>query len=157
MKKLNYELKNLVAKNKDGSFTTQSDRHRYLQLIAKQLEQLGFRHMSVTSLKAKHVWALVKHWQTEVSAQTGKVISNGTIKNRMSALRWWAEKIGKASMIPRKNTDLGIEDRNRLPIQEKAFSLTEQQKSALPRYLNLSARLQAVSYTHLTLPTTPYV
>jgi len=142
MKKLNYELKNLVDTNKDGSHSTQADRHRYLQLIASQLQKLGFKHMGKTSLKAKHIWSLVKHWQTEISAQTGKTISNGTIKNRMSALRWWASKVDKASVIPRTNKELGIEDRARLPVQDKAFSLTDEQKEVLPIYLNLSVRLQ---------------
>ena len=142
MKKLNYELKNLVARNRDGSYSTQSDRHRYLQLIARQLHRLGFRNMSARSLKTKHVWALVRHWQSEISQQTGQVISNGTIKNRMTALRWWASKVDKASVIPRSNKELGIEDRVRLPVEDKSFSLTDQQKEDLPKYLNLSLRLQ---------------
>lgn len=142
MKKLNYELKSLVARNKDGSYLTQSDRHRYLQLIARQLHELGFKHMGVSSLKAKHVRALVRHWQSEISPHTGRTISNGTIKNRMTVLRWWASKIDKASVIPRTNKELGIEDRARLPIKDKAFSLTDEQKRDLPKYLNLSLRLQ---------------
>jgi len=142
MKKLNYELKNLTAKNKNGSQSTQSDRRRYLQLIARQLERLGFKHMGVSSLKPKHVWALVRYWQTEVSPHAGRLISNGTIKNRMTVLRWWATKIDRASSIPRKNKELGIEDRIRLPIKDKAFSLSEKQKIDLPKYLQLSVRLQ---------------
>jgi len=98
MKKLNYELKNLAAKNKNGSHSTQADRRRYLQLIANQLERLGFKHMGVNSLKPKHVWKLVRYWQTEVSTHTGRFISNGTIKNRMTVLRWWATKIDKAKI-----------------------------------------------------------
>ena len=142
MKKLNYELKDLVARNKDGSYSTQSDRHRYLQLIARQLETLGFRHMSVRSLKPKHVWKLVRYWQNEISPHTGRLISNGTIKNRMTVLRWWASKIDRASSIPRTNKEMGIEDRIRVPIQDKAFSLTDQQKEDVPKYINLSLRLQ---------------
>ena len=142
MKKLNYELKNLAAKNKNGSHSTQADRRRYLQMIANQLERLGFKHMGVNSLKPKHVWKLVRYWQTEVSTHTGRFISNGTIKNRMTVLRWWATKIDKASIIPRTNKELGIEDRVRLPVQDKAFSLSDQQKNDLPKYLQLSVRLQ---------------
>ena len=142
MKKLNYELKNLVARNKDGSYSTQSDRHRYLQLIARQLNELGFKHMSISSLKTKHVWALVRHWQSEISPFTGSLISNGTIKNRMTVIRWWASKIDKASVVPRTNRELGIEDRIRLPVQDKAFTLTDEQKADVPKYINLSLRLQ---------------
>jgi len=142
MKKLNYELKNLAAKNKNGSQSTQADRRRYLQLIANQLESLGFKHMGANSLKPKHVWKLVRYWQNEISPHTGRFISNGTIKNRMTVLRWWATKIDRASIIPRTNKELGIEDRVRLPVQDKAFSLSDQQKEDLPKYLELSARLQ---------------
>lgn len=142
MKKLNYELENLTTRNRDGSQATQANRRQYLQLIARQLHALGYKNMGAKSLKQKHVLALVQLWQTEVSSKTGKSISNGTIKNRMSALRWWAGKIGKRNVIPKTNRELGIEDRIRMPVQDKAFSLTEEQKRDLPIYLNLSARLQ---------------
>ena len=38
-------------------------------------------------------------------------ISTGTVKNRMSALRWWAEKIGKENVIARSNGDYGVAKR----------------------------------------------
>lgn len=98
--------------------------------------------MGVNSLKTKHVWALVNLWQTETSKQTGKPVSVATIKNRLSSIRWWAEKINKANIVPKRNKELGIEDRQRLPSLNKAFTLTEEQKNSLPKYLNLSVRLQ---------------
>ena len=142
MKKLNYGLRKMVNKNRDGSYGTRAERNRSLQLIAKQLDDLGFKNMTVSSLKTKHIWALVRYWQSTISEHTGKTVSNGTIKNRMSALRWWSEKIGKQNIIPRRNKDLGINNRQRLPATDKAFQLTDEQKEDLPRYLNLSARLQ---------------
>lgn len=60
--------------------------------------------MSVDSLKPKHVAALLDKWK-----QDG--VSTGTIKNRMSALRWWAEKIGKENIIARTNGEYGIAER----------------------------------------------
>ena len=65
MRDLNYQLKQLCRRNKDGSFTTQRDRERLLTQMANQLHDLGYRHMSAQSLKPKHVEALVKHWQGE--------------------------------------------------------------------------------------------
>ena len=85
MKKLNYELKNLVARNKDGSYSTQSDRHRYLQLIARQLNELGFKHMSISSLKTKHVWALVRHWQSEISPFTCLLYTSPSPRDRQKS------------------------------------------------------------------------
>ncbi|MEM8814540.1 MAG: phage integrase N-terminal domain-containing protein [Pseudomonadota bacterium] len=81
MKNLNYQLKQLCHQNRDGGFSTQSQRAWQLSLIANQLEELGFRRMGARSLKQKHVTALTRHW-----AQQG--ISIGTRKNRLSTLRW---------------------------------------------------------------------
>jgi site-specific recombinase XerC len=67
-------------------------RERQLTAIANQLHELGFRQLKATSLKQKHVQALVNHW-------LGQNLSPGTIKNRMSCLRWWAEKINKRTSL----------------------------------------------------------
>ena len=77
MQDLNYELKQLCARNRDGSYATQANRERILTLIANQLREMGFVNMHVQSLKPKHVEALVQRWQAEG-------LSAGTLKNRMS-------------------------------------------------------------------------
>ena len=101
MRDLNYELKQLCRHNREGSYATQRDRERVLDLVAGQLQELGYRHMAAASLKPKHVEGLVERWQAE-----GLAI--GTIKNRMAELRWWAEKIGKQNVIARDNDHYGI-------------------------------------------------
>jgi len=81
---LNYQLKQLCYRNRDGSYATQANRLHQLMLIANQLVALGFRGMNARSLKPKHIDALVKDWlQQELGI--------GTIKNRMAVLRWWAQ------------------------------------------------------------------
>ncbi len=75
MKDLNCQLSKLCRDNRDGGFSTQATRSRLLDLIASQLQELGFRRMQSTSLKPKHVDALVAHWQDQG-------ISVGTLKNR---------------------------------------------------------------------------
>ena len=65
MRDLNYQLKQLCARNRDGSYSTQANRQRILDLVARQLNAMGFRRMSTHSLKPKHVDALVKHWMSE--------------------------------------------------------------------------------------------
>ena len=85
MRDLNYDLKQLCRHNRDGSYATQADREHILDLIADQLHEMGFRHMHAQSLKPKHVEKLVERWLAEE-------LSPGTIKNRMSALRWWARE-----------------------------------------------------------------
>ena len=54
MRDLNYELKQLCHRNRDGSYATQHDRERVLDQIANQLQELGYRNIVVTFLKPKH-------------------------------------------------------------------------------------------------------
>ena len=85
MKDLNYQLKKLCEHNRDGSYATQAQRLWILTLIANQLHELGFRQLNEHSLKPKHVEALTQHWLAEG-------LGIATLKNRMSALRWWATR-----------------------------------------------------------------
>jgi hypothetical protein len=50
MQDFNYEMKQLCRRNRDGSYATQADRERILDLIANQLQEMGFRYMHATSL-----------------------------------------------------------------------------------------------------------
>jgi len=104
MRDLNFELKQLCQRNRDGSYATQYARERILTMIANQLHDMGFRNMQVGSLKPKHVEALVERWKAES-------LSAGTIKNRMTELRWWAEKIAKQNVIAKDNDHYGIAHR----------------------------------------------
>jgi hypothetical protein len=117
MQDLNYELKQLCARNRDGSFATQHDRERILTLIANQLREMGFVNMHVQSLKPKHVEKLVERWKAEG-------LSTGTFKNRMSELRWWTEKNGKANVVAKSNDAYGIADRRYVTNVSKAWQLT---------------------------------
>ncbi|MBL8196562.1 MAG: integrase domain-containing protein [Blastocatellia bacterium] len=116
MRDLNYQLKGICNRNKDGSYATQAARLRNLDLMANQLHDLGFRHLLATGLKPKHVVALVELWKKES-------IAIGTVKNRMAHLRWWAEKVGKADMIPDKNSAYNIDKRHYVTNISKAKEL----------------------------------
>ena len=118
MKDLNYELKALCHRNHDGSFATQANRQHILNQIADDLHQLGFRHLQVISLKPKHVEKLIEHWQKDD-------ISVGTIKNRMAALRWWAEKIGKPGIVRKSNQAYGIPERIYVTNTDKSRELSD--------------------------------
>jgi len=136
MKELNYELNQLCKHNRDGNSTTQKDRQRQLQLISRQLDKLGFKQMTASSLKPKHVEALLQHW-------TAQDLSAGTIKNRMSILRWWAEKINKAGLIPKDNHALGIPQREYMPKFNRAKIISQEQLDAIKDpYLRMSFELQ---------------
>jgi len=137
MKDLNHQLMKLCRQNRDGSFSTQATRSRILDLAANQLHALGFRHMRPTSLKPKHVNALVAHWQKEG-------IRTGTLKNRLSTLRWWARKVNRESIMPRDNTAYGIGTRTYVAKQSKAQSLDEEKLAQIEdKFVRMSVRLQA--------------
>jgi site-specific recombinase XerC len=137
MHDLNYELKQLCARNRDGSFATQHDRERILTLIANQLREMGFVNMHVQSLKPRHVEALVQRWLAEG-------LSAGTLKNRMAALRWWAEKIGKPNVVAKSNEAYGIPDRRYVTNVSKARELTSGDLAQVSdTYTRMSLRLQA--------------
>ena len=137
MRDLNYELKQLCLRNRDGSYATQYARERILTLIANQLHEMGFRDMQATSLKPKHVEALVERWKAEG-------LSAGTIKNRMTELRWWAEKIAKQNVIARDNDHYGIAKRQYVTNVSQARELTAGDLAKVTDpYTALSLKLQA--------------
>ncbi|MFQ5548975.1 MAG: phage integrase N-terminal domain-containing protein [Woeseia sp.] len=137
MRNLNYQLKQLCKYNRDGSYGTQSARAWILSQIANQLHDLGFRGMGARSLKQKHVLALVRLWKEQG-------VSTGTIKNRLSALRWWASKVGKHSVIAKDNSFYDIGTRKYVTNYSKSQEL-DMEKVAMIKDANirLSLRLQA--------------
>ena len=137
MRNLNYELKQLCHRNRDGSFATQRDRARVLDLVANQLQDLGYRHLAAASLKPKHVEGLVERWKAEGLAV-------GTIKNRMAELRWWAEKVGKQNVIAKDNDHYGIGHRQYVTNTSKARELTSGDLSRITDpYSRMALQLQA--------------
>jgi site-specific recombinase XerC len=127
----------LCRDNRDGGFSTQATRSRILDLIANHLLELGFRRMQVNSLKPKHIDALVAHWQDQG-------IGVGTLKNRLSALRWWAKKVNKSSIIARDNSAYGIGKREYVAKTSKAQALDDRKLAGISdQHVRLSIRLQA--------------
>ena len=107
-----------------------------LTLIANQLDENGFRHLRATGMRSKHVEHLVERWHAEE-------ISAGTFKNRMSALRWLAEKIDKQNIVARDNAAYGIAERRHVTKVSKAHELDADKLAAVSDpYTALSLRLQ---------------
>lgn len=136
MDDLTYTLRQLCQHNRDGSHNTQADRMRSLALAARQLREAGFRQMKASSLKGKHVQTLLERWQ-------GEGLSSGTIKNRLSHLRWWAEKIGKAGILPADNTQLGVAERRYVTNISKARKLGAGLEQITDVHVRMSLQLQA--------------
>lgn len=126
----------LCQRNKDGSHATQTERLTSLTLISNQLKSGGFKRMNAISLKPKHVNYLVTQWQAQN-------LSIGTIKNRMAHLSWWAEKVGKNSVIPKDNIQLGIELRQYVTAENRAKHVDNQVLTQISDpYVQMSLRLQ---------------
>jgi len=136
MRNLAFQFKNMCNRNKSGSHSTQASRRRLCSMIAKHLEQLGFRNLDIGSLKPKHVEALVAHWKTEQ-------LAIGTIKNLMTAVRFWAEHVGKENVVKRSNRDYGIGDRTFVTNVSKATLVADDQLARVTdRYTQMSLRLE---------------
>lgn len=118
MNKLGYDLMQLCRSNPDSGKTTQYQRSRALRAMSRDLQAMGYRHLRASSLKPKHVQALVGQWQ-------GQGLSNGTMKNRLSFIRWWADKIDKRSMVPSDNVALGVDSRTHVTNTDKSVELDQ--------------------------------
>ena len=108
----------LCNRNRDGSFSTQAARRNVLSMVGRQLVKLGVFNLPVTGLKQKHVAKLMERWKEDGC-------SEATLKNRMSHMRWWSEKIGKQNLIPRTNAELGIGRRTYVTNQTKALQIED--------------------------------
>ncbi len=127
-------LKEMCEHNRDGSRTTQSQRAWGLSMLAHELARMGFKLPHARSLKGKHVRALLTQWQV-------KGLSQGTIKNRMSWIRWWADKTGKFGMLPRDNAELGIAEKTIWKGQHAATTPRDKLEQ-LPERMQLAIKLQ---------------
>jgi hypothetical protein len=135
MRDLNYDFKQLCRRNRDGSYATQADREHILDLCADQLHEMGVRGLRAQGFKPKHVQMLVERWLADELAP-------GTIKNRMSQLRWLAQKIGKENIVERSNAAYGIPDRVYVTNHDKAKELDPKQLDELRSpYTQMSVRL----------------
>lgn len=136
MRDLNYQLKQMCQRNRDGSYSTQANRSRMLNQIANQLQEMGYRRMTTRSLKPKHVDALVRRWLSEGMAP-------GTIKNRMNCLRWWAAKVDRRNVIARSNEFYGIPDRQFVSQHSKAVAVDDNALSSVKdEHVRMSLELQ---------------
>ena len=152
MRDLVFGLKNLVDEEKarqaglrqqgiavkGSSESSCANRKAILKQCGKELYAAGYRHLkSPGDIKGRHINALLMRWKAQG-------LSVGTLKNRMAALRWLADKIGKRGLIPNDNMVLGIPHRCYVTNQSKAVKLTQEVLNKIPNeYVRFSLELQA--------------
>lgn len=135
MKPLNFHINNVLKHNQDGSYVTRANRADSLNLAATQLLELGYKVVHPKNLKPKHIYKLTEHW-----LNSGLAV--GSIKNRMSHLRWLAGKINNPGLIKRDNSQYGIPDRNHVD-GDKSSEFLQSKIDAIPNnYVRVSAELQ---------------
>jgi len=106
MDDLSRSLKNLCSRSGEGSFGTRALRQRGLSAMADELQEMGYFLPDAKSIKGKHVNALLGRWKAGG-------ISDQTIRNRLTWLRWWAFQVGKPGLLPRENESFGLAERAR--------------------------------------------
>lgn len=123
MDDLTMDLVRVCRRNRDGSYGTQTNRRRGLAAMADELNDLGYKLPAAASLKPKHVEALVEKWLSEDK-------SIASIRNRLTWLRWWAEKISKPNVVERDNGAYGVADRGEV-IRNRAQTLDRTKFNAI--------------------------
>ncbi|OAL80761.1 integrase [Acinetobacter sp. SFB] len=133
---LEYQFDQLCNKFREGSHATQANRRSMLKLFTEQFAKNGYdvKTMSPKDLKGRHVNKLLEQWRKDG-------VSTGTIKNRMVAVRWWAEKVGNSAAV-KDNATYKIENRVYVTNENKSISLKELDLSKTDANIAQSLRLQ---------------
>ena len=98
--------------------------------------QLPHRPGRATGLKRKHVDALVAEWQR-------RGLAVGTMKNRMSVLRWWAEHVGRPGVVG-TNAAHGIGERRYVTNEDRSAVLDPEKLAGVKdEHVRMSLELQA--------------
>jgi integrase len=136
MHQLTYELKQLAESHREGSYATQSNRKHMLMMFGEQLVAAGYKKMHAGELKGRHVTALLAQW-------TAQALSPNTIRNRLAAVRWWAAKVQKVSILPKRNAPYGLPRRQTVARTSKACALPQDTLAQVrDRYVRMSLHLQ---------------
>lgn len=137
MHDLNYSFLKLCQRNRDGGFATQANRRAILNQIANQLHEMGYRHLQAENLKPKHIAALVERWKADH-------LSPGTMKNRMSEIRWVLEKTNRQNVAARTNDAYDIPQRQYVATTNRARVLDAGDLARITDpMIQISLRLQA--------------
>ena len=136
MRQLNHDLKRLQDDQPKRRYATQRDRSYLLAQAADTLHEMGFRRLRATGLRRKHVNALVREWKA-------RGLSVGTMKNRMAALRWWAEAVGRPGVVG-TNAEHAIGERRYVTNEDRSQRLDPEELGRVrDEYVRMALKLQA--------------
>lgn len=137
MSQLGFRLNEMIYKtHREGSHSTRASRKRLLNQMAESLIEAGYKLKDPAGLKGKHVEHLINAWKAQGLAEK-------TIKNRLSALRWWSTKINKQNIVATTNDAYGIARVQSSPLgKSKEIDLNKLNQVTCP-LLRFSLRLQS--------------
>ncbi len=136
LKSVNHSIFQLIKQYQVGmSYEKRYGMTGRLTTMMKELHGLGYIVRHIGGIKPKHVQALVDHWKD-------KHLSVGTMKNRLSDVRFVCDVLGKASVIQR-NTDYQIGSRTYVATENKAI-LNPDFSAIQNDHLSASLELQRV-------------
>lgn len=134
MDHLAHDLKQMTLNSGGGAIRTRVQRTTGLQLIARELRAMGHDLPSARSIKPKHIEKLVAKWKADG-------LATGTIKNRLSWVRFWTAGARKGSVVARDNAALGVALRSTFN-GNRAGATTGAQLAKLGERDALAVRLQ---------------
>ena len=135
LKKLNYSVDNYIKMKVIGK--SHSTKHTIRERMfgsMKDLNTLNYPIKNISNLKGKHIDALVKYWQE-------KELSIGSIKNRLSDFRLYANLSNRVGIVKEKNSEYGIANRSYTATVNKAINEIDLNKFD-DKYLRASLELQ---------------
>lgn len=136
--KTEYQIKQILKYNRDGSPDKQSARHQNLMRCVTELRARGYSaRWDVHKLGKKEVSRLVHDWRE-------KGLSHRTVANRLADIRWLASKINRSEFIP-SNKDAGVGLRQNQPGfgENKAERLEQRHLDKMDERMRLVNELKA--------------
>jgi hypothetical protein len=109
-----FSVKVLFKQKGRLAFETRYDYVTGIRRMMRELHQGGFMISNIHHLKEKHINYLLGYWEE-------KGLSNATIKNNMSQIRYILPLIRKPDLIPKSNEALGIGKRSYISKVNKAI------------------------------------
>ena len=120
------------SRSKNTSFTTKKFRAYVLHQMVEDIIAAGYKINSILCLDQRHIGALIALWME-------KGLSNSTIQNRMSAMRWLAIAIGKGGLLRNPEAyGLNKADLRRVAVAQEDKSWT--QRGTIPDELIQKAK-----------------
>jgi site-specific recombinase XerC len=127
-----YSIKKLFDRS-HLSYMSRANYKDMLNLCVRQLDKSGYQIDHINQLKQKHIRTLVANWKKED-------LSNATMKNRLSVLRYACDLMRKRQVV-HSNAHYGIGGRNYAGQSNKAIEAIALDKIADP-YIRISLELQ---------------